>query len=235
MRARARQTEAMRALRNASVAIASTAASDGRESSQEKEEVVLGQDAPAKLSARGWRQTSCTGSSTHRQSIMYVSAPGLLALFLLLFHRVPLSYFRDDNVMLQLSLLSADRCLRAGAHALVLSAGNHPIMHCLDPVPSSVELALSSNHTDACKHHCHRRKQRYIELQLCSLRADTRRAGLGLAITQILLESFSCNVLAVSRTLSSELEALKKKHKSLSYLAGDVSLDADNKVRPKLC
>lgn len=54
--------------------------------------------------------------------------------------------------------------------------------------------------------------------------------GLGLAITRFLLETFSCNVVAVSRSTTQELQDLNQKYNNLVCLTGDVSKDEDNKV-----
>jgi NAD(P)-dependent dehydrogenase (short-subunit alcohol dehydrogenase family) len=55
--------------------------------------------------------------------------------------------------------------------------------------------------------------------------------GLGLECVRILLQTFQCNVVVLSRSVSSELSELQTKHDSqLFHVKGDVAEDSDQKV-----
>lgn len=55
--------------------------------------------------------------------------------------------------------------------------------------------------------------------------------GLGLECVRSLLQTFQCNVVVLSRSVSSKLEDLKTKHEGkLSLVQGDVAEDSDQKV-----
>lgn len=56
--------------------------------------------------------------------------------------------------------------------------------------------------------------------------------GIGLACARILLDKFSCNVVTLSRSMTSELEELSKQFEGkIEVVQGDVAKSDDQKVR----